>query len=114
MGDYYAEAGKCVEKVLAKKGTPKSVVFELKKSKSTKLIYKLVIEALKFKPVLDELISKCQIEKREKWIGKGRCLCLVYDFLIGSGVKAGYRNQAFAGIYKIFKFEKGTIGDFLS
>ena len=56
-------------------------------SKSTKLIYKLVIEALKFKPVLDELILKTQIEKREKWIGKGRCLCLVYDFLIGSGVK---------------------------
>ena len=62
-------------------------MFELKKSKSTKLIYKLVIEALKFKPVLDELILKTQIEKREKWIGKGRCLCLVYDFLIGSGVK---------------------------
>lgn len=101
MGDYYAEAGKCVEKVLAKKGTPKSVVFELKKSKSTKLIYKLVIEALKFKPVLDELISKCQIEKREKWIGKGRCLCLVYDFLIGSGVKAWYKSLVISAEFSI-------------
>ena len=35
--DCYAEAGKCIEKVLAKKGTPKSVVFELKESKQTKL-----------------------------------------------------------------------------
>jgi len=86
-GDYYADAGKCIEKVLAKKGTPKSVVFELKKTSATKLIYKIVIETLKFKPVLDQLIGKTQIQKNEKWIGKGRCLALVYDLLIGNGVK---------------------------
>jgi len=85
--DCYAEAGKCIEKVLAKKGTPKSVVFELKESKQTKLVYKLVIETLKYKSILESLITKCQIEKKEKWLGKGRCLCIVYEFLIGSGLR---------------------------
>ena len=50
-------------------------------------VYKLVIETLKYKSILESLISKCQIEKKEKWLGKGRCLCIVYEFLIGSGLR---------------------------
>ena len=37
MGDCYTDAGRCIEKVIARKGTPKSVVFELKENKQTKL-----------------------------------------------------------------------------
>ncbi len=33
MSDCYAIAGKCIDQVIAKKGTPKSVVFNEKKSK---------------------------------------------------------------------------------
>ena len=50
-------------------------------------VYKLVIETLKYKSILESLITKCQIEKKEKWLGKGRCLCIVYEFLIGSGLR---------------------------
>ena len=42
---------------------------------------------MKYQSVLKELIGKTKIEANEKWIGKGRLLCLVYEFLIGDGVR---------------------------
>ena len=36
MGDVYAISGRCIDKVMARKGTPKSVVFSEKGLKQTK------------------------------------------------------------------------------
>ena len=52
-------------------------------------VYKLVIETLKYKSILEKLISKSQLDKKEKWIGKGRTLCILYEYLIGNGLRNG-------------------------
>ncbi|CAG5098722.1 Oidioi.mRNA.OKI2018_I69.XSR.g15917.t2.cds [Oikopleura dioica] len=59
------------KKKARRKGTPKSVVFNERKSKQTKLIYKLVIESLKYRTVLEELLKKTQIGKEIKGQGPG-------------------------------------------
>ena len=74
-------------KSCVRKATPKSAVFAEKGNKQVKLLFKLVIETMKYQSVLKELIGKTKIEANEKWIGKGRLLCLVYEFLIGDGVR---------------------------
>ena len=59
------------------------------------MLYKLVVETMKYQAVLNELIGKTKIAQDEKWIGKGRLLCLVYEFLIGDGVRQGVENTQF-------------------
>lgn len=58
MSDIYSTAGRCIDKVIGRKGTPKSVVFAEKGLKNTKLIYKLVVETLKFRSILEGLLKK--------------------------------------------------------
>jgi len=87
MSEIYSTAGKCIDKVIARKGTPKSIVFGVKGLKQTKIVYKLVVESLKFRTILEDLLKKTRIQQAEKWLGNGRMLCLAYDFLIGDGIK---------------------------
>jgi putative methyltransferase len=60
-----------------------------------KLVYKLVIETLKFRSVLEDLLKTSTIAKDEKGIGKGRLLCLTYEFIIGNGIKHGKYKKMF-------------------
>jgi 25S rRNA (cytosine2278-C5)-methyltransferase len=57
----------------------------------------LVIESLKYRSVLQELLKKSQIGKEIK--GEGRLLALSYDFLIGDGLK----NKKYLKIFTKYK-----------
>lgn len=61
MSCIYSTSGRCIDKVISRKGTPKSVVFAEKGLKQTKLVYKLVVETLKFRSVLEDLLKKTRI-----------------------------------------------------
>lgn len=99
MSCIYSTSGRCIDKVISRKGTPKSVVFAEKGLKQTKLVYKLVVETLKFRSVLEDLLKKTSLEKDERWIGKGRLLCLTYEFIIGTGIK----NKKFKKVFEKYK-----------
>ncbi|XP_028398087.1 probable 28S rRNA (cytosine-C(5))-methyltransferase [Dendronephthya gigantea] len=89
MAEIYLTAAKIVEKILLKKGTPKSLVIENSSIKNKKKLYALVCEAIKYKSVSDKLLEATKLLSMEKQLKYSMALVLVYDFLFGRGLQVG-------------------------
>lgn len=87
--NFYFEAAKTLERVDAKRGSIKSIIATLPE-KDRKRTAALVIETLKFKPVLLEVIEKTKLMKEERKLTSANlALVLVHDLLLAKGIQAG-------------------------
>ncbi|TFK93968.1 S-adenosyl-L-methionine-dependent methyltransferase [Polyporus arcularius HHB13444] len=87
--NFYFEAVNVLDKLDAKKGSIKGVLASIPE-KNRKRTAALVIETLKYKPVLGEVIDAAQLLKQEKKItSRNLALVLVHDLLLARGIQAG-------------------------
>ena len=84
----YQVAADAVTKIRAKQGSVKSVVLG-GTYKKKKQLYALVCETLKYHHVLEQILAKSGICKKESLLRKPELGCvLLYDFLFGKGITA--------------------------
>ncbi|PCH42320.1 S-adenosyl-L-methionine-dependent methyltransferase [Wolfiporia cocos MD-104 SS10] len=87
--NFYFEAAKVLDKLDAKRGSIKGVIASINE-KDRKRTAALVIETLKYKPVLNEVISAVRLLKEERKISSNNlALVLVHDLLLANGIQAG-------------------------
>ncbi|CAA7266929.1 unnamed protein product [Cyclocybe aegerita] len=87
--NFYFEAAKTLDRVEAKHGSIKGIIATLPE-KDRKRTAALVIETLKFKSVLKEVIDKSELMKEErKLTSMNLVLVLVHDLLLARGIQAG-------------------------
>ncbi|KAH9481642.1 25S rRNA (cytosine-C(5))-methyltransferase rcm1 [Psilocybe cubensis] len=87
--NFYFEAAKTLDRIDAKEGSIKGIIATLPE-KDRKRTAALVIETLKFKAVLLEVIEKAKLMKEErKLTSKNLALILVHDLLLARGIQAG-------------------------
>ncbi|KAI0710126.1 S-adenosyl-L-methionine-dependent methyltransferase [Earliella scabrosa] len=87
--NFYFEAVNVLDKLDAKKGSIKGVLASVAE-KHRKRTAALVIETLKYKQVLNEVIDAAQLLKQEKKItSRNLALVLVHDLLLAGGIQAG-------------------------
>ncbi|TBU55314.1 S-adenosyl-L-methionine-dependent methyltransferase [Dichomitus squalens] len=87
--NFYFEAVSVLDKLDAKKGSIKGVLASVPE-KNRKRTAALVIETLKYKQVLSEVIDAAQLLKQEKKINsRNLALVLVHDLLLAKGIQAG-------------------------
>ncbi|RPD61175.1 S-adenosyl-L-methionine-dependent methyltransferase [Lentinus tigrinus ALCF2SS1-7] len=87
--NFYFEAVNVLDKLDAKKGSIKGVLASVPE-KNRKRTAALVIETLKYKQVLSEVIEAAQLLKQEKKItSRNLALVLVHDLLLSRGIQAG-------------------------
>ncbi|KAH9856548.1 S-adenosyl-L-methionine-dependent methyltransferase [Lenzites betulinus] len=87
--NFYFEAVTVLDKLDAKKGSIKSVIASVPE-KNRKRTAALVIETLKYKQVLNEVIDVIQLLKQERKItSRNLALVLVHDLLLARGIQAG-------------------------
>lgn len=91
MALYKAAAG-ILKNLEDKNGSIKSLAIE-SKYKNTKQLYALTVEALKYKSVLLEIITKTKILQQESSISKHEAIVLIYDYLLGKGLQCGGRYK---------------------
>ncbi|OBZ72222.1 25S rRNA (cytosine-C(5))-methyltransferase rcm1 [Grifola frondosa] len=86
--NFYFEAAKVLDKLDAKQGSIKGVIATVAE-KDRKRTAALVIETLKYKPVLCDVIDATQLLKQEKKITtRNLALVLVHDLLLSGGIQA--------------------------
>ncbi|XP_035391743.1 probable 28S rRNA (cytosine-C(5))-methyltransferase [Electrophorus electricus] len=83
----YMKAAEVLDKVEKKKGAVKTLVYE-SKFQNIKQLFALVCETQKYSPVLQEIIETTQLLKETK-LRINLAKVLVYDLLIGRGLKCG-------------------------
>lgn len=83
----YIKAAEILEKVERKQGTVKTLVYD-SKFKNIKQLFALVCETQKFSSVLQEIIDSTKLLKQTK-VKIDLAKVLVYDLLIGQGLKCG-------------------------
>ncbi|KAL7279085.1 hypothetical protein ACG7TL_006923 [Trametes sanguinea] len=87
--NFYFEAVNVLDKLDAKKGSIKGIIASVPE-KNRKRTAALVIETLKYKQVLNEVIDAAQLLKQEKKINsRNLALVLVHDLLLARGIQAG-------------------------
>ncbi|KAI0635749.1 S-adenosyl-L-methionine-dependent methyltransferase [Trametes polyzona] len=87
--NFYFEAVNVLDKLDAKKGSIKGVIASVPE-KNRKRTAALVIETLKYKQALNEVIDAAQLLKQEKKItSRNLALVLVHDLLLAGGIQAG-------------------------
>ncbi|KAF9532578.1 S-adenosyl-L-methionine-dependent methyltransferase [Crepidotus variabilis] len=87
--NFYFEAAKTLDRLDAKQGSIKGIIATLPE-KDRKRSAALVIETLKFKAVLSEVISKADLLKEERKVSSvSLALVLVHDLLLARGIQAG-------------------------
>ncbi|KAI0671520.1 S-adenosyl-L-methionine-dependent methyltransferase [Trametes maxima] len=87
--NFYFEAVNVLDKLDAKKGSIKGVLASVAE-KNRKRTAALVIETLKYKQVLSEVIDAALLLKNEKKItSRNLALVLVHDLLLARGIQAG-------------------------
>ncbi|KAI0787816.1 S-adenosyl-L-methionine-dependent methyltransferase [Fomes fomentarius] len=87
--NFYFEAVSVLDKLDAKKGSIKGVLASVPE-RNRKRTAALVIETLKYKQVLQEIIDAAQLLKQEKKLAsRNLALVLVHDFLLAGGIQAG-------------------------
>ncbi|KAJ8474065.1 hypothetical protein ONZ51_g7456 [Trametes cubensis] len=87
--NFYFEATNVLDKLDAKKGSIKGIIASVAE-KNRKRTAALVIETLKYKQVLNEVIDTAQLLKQEKKItSRNLALVLVHDLLLAGGIQAG-------------------------
>ncbi|KAF5382066.1 hypothetical protein D9615_004285 [Tricholomella constricta] len=88
--NFYFEAAKTLDRLEAKRGSIKSVLATLPE-KDRKRTAALVIETLKYKDVLSEVIEQAKLlkEEKKKITSLNLALVLVHDLLLSKGIQAG-------------------------
>ncbi|KAJ7739302.1 S-adenosyl-L-methionine-dependent methyltransferase [Mycena olivaceomarginata] len=88
--NFYFEAAKTLDRLDAKQGSIKGILATLPE-KDRKRTAALVIETLKFKSVLADVIAQAQLMKaeRKKVTSLNLALVLVHDVLLAGGIQAG-------------------------
>jgi putative methyltransferase len=87
--NFYFDAAKIIDRLDAKHGSVKSLLSTLPE-KSRKRTAALVIETLKYKPALAEVIAAANLLKQERKItSHSLALLLVHDLLLSGGIQAG-------------------------
>ncbi|CDO74912.1 hypothetical protein BN946_scf184988.g19 [Trametes cinnabarina] len=87
--NFYFEAVNILDKLDAKKGSIKGIIASVPE-KDRKRTAALVIETLKYKHVLNEVIDAAHLLKQEKKINsRNLALVLVHDLLLARGIQAG-------------------------
>ncbi|KAJ7284670.1 S-adenosyl-L-methionine-dependent methyltransferase [Mycena rebaudengoi] len=88
--NFYFEAAKTLDRLDAKQGSIKGILATLPE-KDRKRTAALVIETLKYKSVLTDLIAQANImkEERKKVTSLNLALVLVHDVLLAGGIQAG-------------------------
>lgn len=87
--NFYFEAAKALDRLDGKQGSIKGIIATLPE-KDRKRTTALVIETLKFKSVLIEVIEKTSLIKEERKLSSlNLALVLVHDLLLAKGIQAG-------------------------
>ncbi|EIM90969.1 S-adenosyl-L-methionine-dependent methyltransferase [Stereum hirsutum FP-91666 SS1] len=86
--NFYFEAADALDRLDAKQGSIKSIINTLP-AKDRKRSAALVIETLKYKAVLLDVISAAKILEERKITSKNLALVLVHDLLLSRGIQAG-------------------------
>ncbi|KAG6844961.1 hypothetical protein H0H87_002075 [Tephrocybe sp. NHM501043] len=87
--NFYFEAAKTLDRLDLKQGSIKGVLATLPE-KNRKRTAALVIETLKYKSVLTDLINQAKLLKEERKITSlNLALVLVHDLLLSGGIQAG-------------------------
>ncbi|RDB26149.1 25S rRNA (cytosine-C(5))-methyltransferase rcm1 [Hypsizygus marmoreus] len=88
--NFYFEAAKTLDRLDAKQGSIKSVLATLPE-KDRRRTAALVIETLKYRPVLTDIIAATKLlkEERKKITSLNLALVLVHDLLLSGGIQAG-------------------------
>lgn len=87
--NFYFDAAKIIDRLDAKHGSVKSLLSTLPE-KNRKRTAALVIETLKYKPALREVIAAASLLKQEKKItSHSLALVLVHDLLLSGSIQAG-------------------------
>ncbi|KAF9484339.1 S-adenosyl-L-methionine-dependent methyltransferase [Pholiota conissans] len=89
--NFYFEAAKALDRIDTKQGSIKGIIATLPE-KDRKRTAALVIETLKFKSVLLEVIDKAKLMKEERKLSSSSAnlvLILVHDLLLARGIQAG-------------------------
>lgn len=87
--NFYFEAAKTLDRLDAKHGSIKGIIATLPEN-NRKRIAALVIETLKFKSVLSDVIHESKLMKEErKLTSMNLALVLVHDLLLSRGIQAG-------------------------
>ncbi|KAJ6577367.1 S-adenosyl-L-methionine-dependent methyltransferase [Mycena capillaripes] len=88
--NFYFEAAKTLDRLDAKQGSIKGILATLPE-KDRKRTAALVIETLKFKSVLSDIIHEAKLmkEERKKLTSLNLALVLVHDVLLAGGIQAG-------------------------
>ncbi|KAJ7671620.1 S-adenosyl-L-methionine-dependent methyltransferase [Mycena polygramma] len=88
--NFYFEAAKTLDRLDAKQGSIKGILATLPE-KDRKRTAALVIETLKFKSVLTDIIHEAKLmkEERKKLTSLNLALVLVHDVLLAGGIQAG-------------------------
>lgn len=87
--NFYFEAAKTLDRLDAKQGSIKGVIATLPEN-NRKRTAALVIETLKFKSVLSDVIRESKLMKEERKLTSiNLALVLVHDLLLSRGIQAG-------------------------
>ncbi|GJE94873.1 class I SAM-dependent RNA methyltransferase [Phanerochaete sordida] len=87
--NFYFEAAGVLDKLDAKQGSIKGLIATVPE-KNRKRTAALVIETLKYKPVLTDVLDAASLLKQEKKItSRNLALVLVHDLLLANGIQAG-------------------------
>ncbi|TFY57482.1 hypothetical protein EVJ58_g6994 [Rhodofomes roseus] len=87
--NFYFEAAKVLDKLDSKKGSIKSIIATVAE-KDRRRTAALVIETLKYRPVLNEVIDAAKLLKEERKItSRNLALLLIHDLLLANGIQAG-------------------------
>ncbi|KIP08058.1 hypothetical protein PHLGIDRAFT_70105 [Phlebiopsis gigantea 11061_1 CR5-6] len=87
--NFYFESAGILDKLDAKQGSIKGVIATVPE-KNRKRTAALVIETLKYKPVLLDVIEAAKLLKEERKVtSKNLALVLVHDLLLANGIQAG-------------------------
>ncbi|KAJ7116379.1 S-adenosyl-L-methionine-dependent methyltransferase [Mycena epipterygia] len=88
--NFYFEAAKTLDRLDAKQGSIKGILATLPE-KDRKRTAALVIETLKYKSVLSDIIKEAKLmqEERKKVASLNLALVLVHDVLLAGGIQAG-------------------------
>ncbi|KAF5367132.1 hypothetical protein D9758_003992 [Tetrapyrgos nigripes] len=88
--NFYFSAAEVLNRLDAKQGSIKGLIANIPE-KDRKRTSALVIETLKYKPVLTEVINEAKLmkEERKKLTSLSLVLVLVHDLLLANGIQAG-------------------------
>eukprot|EP01091_Cochliopodium_minus_P009443 TRINITY_DN2323_c1_g1_i2.p1 TRINITY_DN2323_c1_g1~~TRINITY_DN2323_c1_g1_i2.p1 ORF type:complete len:525 (-),score=151.30 TRINITY_DN2323_c1_g1_i2:408-1982(-) len=107
MSKIHKEAAQIIDKVEQQKGSIKGLTFsnndKSKPLSSQKAVYALVCETLKYKEIIKNVLDNCENVIKESKIRQisGNLLnVLVYDMLIGEGIKGGGKLKKFISSQK--------------